>query len=366
MSVFSCRRPGQAGGWGSRQSCVFAAIALAVDLAVLRCGGVDTGGQMASRLSSPPATWAGFIPRSGFRRQSAVGSHLEVCRPDSIGGGSRAGDGLVPARIGATRFVHRGDDRDSWLVVTLAAVQFFTARVGVGGLLVAGLIVVIAAIIPACVVSEKSRWGGRLDGHLSVYFAVEMVFTLILWKLSTGGWYNYAIQAVVLGCVLTGRALARACDGKPSWRPLRPAALAALAVPLFAWTDANQVVARRSAEKSATTRLLAKSRGRPARYSSPASPGITAFTGESTWSTIPGFTPFSNRSVCAEPRSIWLEPALATGPVHCVVMTSGRTEIDGLNRSLAELGYSRSAHRTAISSGSENLSPRRRFAPGAN
>ena len=41
----------------------------------------------------------------------------------------------------------------------------------------------------------------------------------------------------------------------------------------------------------------------------------------------------------AEPRSIWLEQALATGPVRVVATTSSRTEIDGLKRTLPELGY---------------------------
>ena len=128
-----------------------------------------------------------------------------------------------------------------------------------------GLLVVIVAVIPACVLFEKSLVSDRLDRVLWIYFAAEIVFTLILWRLSTGGWFNYAIPAVVIGCILTGRALARGFDNAPSWRPLVPAVLAVVAVPVFALTDLNQVRSRRAAEKLATARLLEQFPRQPPR-----------------------------------------------------------------------------------------------------
>jgi len=41
----------------------------------------------------------------------------------------------------------------------------------------------------------------------------------------------------------------------------------------------------------------------------------------------------------AEPRSIWLEQALSTGPVRAVVSTSISPRINGVERTLNELGY---------------------------
>ncbi|HEX3448024.1 MAG TPA: hypothetical protein VHS97_07200, partial [Isosphaeraceae bacterium] len=41
----------------------------------------------------------------------------------------------------------------------------------------------------------------------------------------------------------------------------------------------------------------------------------------------------------AEPRSIWLEQAHSTGPVRVVVSTTSRPRIEGLERTLHELGY---------------------------
>ena len=42
------------------------------------------------------------------------------------------------------------------------------------------------AVIPACILFEKSLLGGRLDAKLWAYWAAEMAFTLVLWRLSTG------------------------------------------------------------------------------------------------------------------------------------------------------------------------------------
>ena len=54
-----------------------------------------------------------------------------------------------------------------------------------------------------CALLEKSLLGGWLDAALWAYWAGEMALTVVLWRLSTGGWFNYALQAVVIACVLT-------------------------------------------------------------------------------------------------------------------------------------------------------------------
>ena len=227
------------------------------------------------------------------------------------------------------------------VVVALAVVQFFMVRIGISALLVLGLIVVIAVIIPACVLFEKSLLGDWLDAALWVYLAAEMAFTAILWRLSTGGWFNYAIQAVVIACVLTGRA-AGACLSTTPRRGglLLPAVLAALAVPVFALTDVNQVRRRRADENAGDWRgCWSTCRDRPPRSSSSTCPAQTASTDGSTWSTIPGFTRFSSRSVW--PNHDRSGSSRLLRRARCASSPPRRvgTEIDGLKRTLPDLGY---------------------------
>ena len=226
------------------------------------------------------------------------------------------------------------------VVVALAASQFFVVRIGISALLVVGLIVVIASIIPACVLFEKSLLGDWLDRTLWAYFAAEMAFTMILWRLSTGGWYNYALQALVLACVLTARALSRAIDGAASWRPLIPAALAALAVPAYAFTDATQVLGKRAAESTALARVLANVQRSSTEIFFVDLPGANRVHGRIDLVYDSWLYPVFESIGFAEPRSIWLDEALATGPVRVVATTSRRGEIDGLKRTLPDLGYS--------------------------
>jgi hypothetical protein len=226
------------------------------------------------------------------------------------------------------------------VVVALAALQFFIVRIGISAMLVAGLVAMIVAVIPACVLLEKSLVGNWLDRALWLYFAAELALTTILWRLSTGGWFNYAIPAVVIGCTLTGRALARGCNNAPSWRPLLPAVLAAMAVPLFAVTDLNQVRSRRADEKLATSRLLEQIPRASTELFFVDLPGANRLHGRIDLVYDHWLYPVFESTGLAEPRSIWLERALATGPVRVVATTSSRAQIDGLTRSLPDLGYS--------------------------
>ena len=183
------------------------------------------------------------------------------------------------------------------LVAALTVIQIFHVQRHVSQLIVVGLIVVIALVIPACALLARSFRGGWLDAALWIYWAGELGLAAILWRLSTGGWFNYALQAVVVGCVLTARALARALDGASSWRPLLPVALAVAAVPAFAWTDLNQVVAQAPIRDSGSGAALEGRESalvraffrRPARCESCPRDG-------STWFTTPGFIRFSSQS----------------------------------------------------------------------
>ena len=185
----------------------------------------------------------------------------------------------------------------------------------------------------------------------------------ILWRLSTGGWFNYALQAVVVGCVLTARALRARLDGATSWRPLLPVALAVAAVPAFAWTDLNQVVARRRSETADLARLL-KAVNRPSSELFFVDlPGANRVQGRLDLVYDPWLYPVFESIGLAEPRSIWLEEALATGPVRVVATASSRPTIDGLgalSRSSVIVGLERLG---PTSSGPGKWMARRRIKP---
>ena len=227
-------------------------------------------------------------------------------------------------------------------VAGLAVIQFFVIRIGISALLTASLMMVVVVVIPACYVFEKSLVSEWLDRALWGYFAAEMVFTTILWRLSTGGWFNYAIEAVLIGCVLTARTLARAFDRPVSWRFLISAVMAAVAVPVFAWTDVRQVLRRRDTEAKEMALLLN-------RLPQPASqiffvdlPGANRLHGRRGLVYDPWLYPVFESIDQAEPRSGWLEEELATGATRFVATISSHAKVDGLRRSLPELGYSRS------------------------
>jgi hypothetical protein len=224
-------------------------------------------------------------------------------------------------------------------VTALAVLQFFQADQRVAVMIVLGLIVVIAVVVPVCARLERTFIGGGLDRALWAYGFAEMAFTLILWRLSTGGWYNYALQAGIIAGIATGRALSRAAGGAGAWRPWVPAVLAALAVPAFAATDVRQVLARREFEKAGLARALEIVRRPSAELFFVDLPGVNRVHGRIDLVYDPWLYPVFESAGLAEPRSIWLEKALTRGAVRVVVTTSTRTRIDGLNRSLPDLGY---------------------------
>ena len=225
-------------------------------------------------------------------------------------------------------------------VVALAILQLLMVRHWISVLLLLGLFVVIAVIIPGCAIVEKSVVGGRLDAALWVYLAAELAVTAVAWRLSTGGWFNYAIEALVIACVLTARALSRALAGAASWRPLIPAAVAVLAVPAFAFTDATQVLGKRAADGAALARLLVYVERPSTELFLVDRPGANRLHGRIDLVYDPWLYPVFESIGLAAPRSIWLETALSTGPVRTVATTSRGGEIDGLNRTLPALGYS--------------------------
>jgi hypothetical protein len=224
-------------------------------------------------------------------------------------------------------------------LAALALVQFFLVQMHITFLLVFGLIVLMTLVMPACARLDRSPKGGSLEVALWAFCAAEMALTLILWRQSTGGWFNYAFQAVVIACILTARGLERAFGGAASSRSLIPIVLAALAVPAFAWTDLNQITRQRAVETARIARVVDAAERSAAGIFFVDRPGANRIHGRLDLVYDPWLYPVFESIGAAEPRSIWLEQALSTGPVRVVATTSPRARIDGLKRTLPELGY---------------------------
>jgi hypothetical protein len=133
--------------------------------------------------------------------------------------------------------------------------------------------------------------------------------------------------------------LARAFERAPSWHALFPVALAALAVPAFAFTDITQVLAKRRADRTEVARVLEYVQRPATEIFFVDLPGENRTHGRLELVYDPWLYPVFESIGLAEPRSIWLEKALSAGPVRTVVAPASRSTIDGLKRTLPELGY---------------------------
>ena len=101
-----------------------------------------------------------------------------------------------------------------FMVVSIAAlscVQLATSGPWITGSLVTAALAALILVVP---VGSAMRLRSSADRHfdtvLWVYLAAELVVVVILSRVSTGAWINYAIQGVIFAAVLTARALARA------------------------------------------------------------------------------------------------------------------------------------------------------------
>jgi len=226
------------------------------------------------------------------------------------------------------------------VIVGLTILQFFVVRMGVSVLIVAGLIFTMCLMIVVLGLTERrSLLGDRVDGALWALCAGELALTALLCRLSTGAWYNYAIQAVVFGSVLVARALARSFDCTPSPRPVLAAVLAVLAVPAFAFTDAKEIIIKRRADRALLARLLDRVQRPSSELFFVDRPGDNRVHGRLDLVYDSWLYPVFESIGLAEPRSVWLARALEAGPVRVVVTTSNLPMIDGIPRTLEELGY---------------------------
>jgi hypothetical protein len=226
------------------------------------------------------------------------------------------------------------------MIVTLEVFQTYYAHMAISIGIVIGVLLLVVLVLPGSGFHER-RWlfGSPVDRALWLYLIGELAIVAVLSGQSTGAWYNYALQAVVFAAVLTARALSRAFAVASRSRQLVPAALAAMSVPLFAFTDANEVVAERHFERESVTRLLAQIGRKPTEIFFVDRPGDNRLHGRLDLVYDPWLYPVFETIGLAEPRSVWLASALSTGPVRVVVASKTTDKIDGIPRNLFELGF---------------------------
>jgi hypothetical protein len=256
---------------------------------------------------------------------------------------------LLMAAAGLARLSTPAGRSHSWIlgmgtlliaaIAALTAVQLVSVNRYVSQLIVLGLLPLFMIAIPAQAITARSDQGAGIDKVLWVFWAVEMTVAILLWQESTGAWFNYALQAVVILCVITARAVDRALRESTSWRSVVPICLAAMAVPAYAFTDVRQIIAKRSDDASGLARLAEAAEGRRSSIYCAGRPGVNRLDGRTDLVFDPWLYPVFESIGLAEPRAIWLERALSEGPVRIVATDSSSGRIDGLARSPVELGY---------------------------
>jgi hypothetical protein len=194
--------------------------------------------------------------------------------------------------------------------------------------------------VPACfLLAPRTAFGGRLDAHLWAYWGAEAVVAVILFRSSTGAWTNYAIPAIVYASVLTARALARALDQAESPLPLVPVAVAAMGALVLVGIDIREDVNRRAEHRVAVNAVLDRLKPRPREVFFVDMPGENRIHGRPELSFDDWLYPVFESTHQAEYRSRWLGDALASRTIRYVVAKHPRPRIDGVDRTLVDMGF---------------------------
>jgi hypothetical protein len=226
------------------------------------------------------------------------------------------------------------------LVVALEAAQLYSASMAISASIVIVELAAIALVVPAGIVWERRAvFGSRIDAALGLYLLGELALVAVLSRQSTGAWYNYALQAAIFAAVLSARAVWRAFETARAARTLVAVLIAALAVPLFAFTDATAVANRKRVEGALLDRVVQRLKRPGSEIFFIDRPGDNRVRGRIDLVYDQWLYPVFETIGLAEPRSVWLGRALSAGPVRAVVTASSSAAIDGIPRSLPALGY---------------------------
>jgi hypothetical protein len=228
------------------------------------------------------------------------------------------------------------------LVLITAVIQSFLTAASVVILSLTALLSCLLLVIPTCtLIDRRTLVAGPVDSFLWIFLAGELALVFVLCCASTGAWVNYGIQAVVFACILTARALARACDSAAIRRRLLLLPLAASVVLVSVLQDAYRTEHGRRVDRLAVAQIL-EELGRPSsEIFFVASPGNNRLYGRLDLVYDNWLYPVFESLRLAEPRASWLRIALTAGAVRFVVNTSDSPQIEGLDQTLPKLGYLR-------------------------
>lgn len=316
--------------------------AFAIVLVVYGTEELATGGRMsqavfvtaANAARVHPAGWVRFLAllmavtgQSSGLIALLLASYLTMF-PVNVGLGRRAVVAAGTLLVGSifALAILQIIDAPAWQVVYLFHAIFIAVFVG----------------IPACAFLEpRAVVRDRLDSALWLYLAAEAALMLFLCRSSTGAWLNYAIPSLVMGAVLTARALDRALAVPIPLHRLIPIAVAASIVPIGVVAGSYQsAVARRT--ENLLIAQIPRELGRPSsEFFFVGRPGDNRIHGRLDLVYDDWLYAVFESMHLAEPRSIWLRHALTAGPVRFVVNTSESPRIDEVGLRLSELGYSR-------------------------
>jgi hypothetical protein len=198
----------------------------------------------------------------------------------------------------------------------------------------------VGIVLPACaLLAGRGFLGGSLDACLWLLLSGELVVVVLLSRASSGSWINYGIQAVVWVCVLSARAIARGCEASPRSPALGLIALASLLVPVALVQGVYRITIERRRDRDVIGRIVQES-GRPSsEYFFAGAPGLNRVYGRPELVYDAWLYMVFETMHLAQPRSTWLRRALTSSPIRLIVNTSESPAIDGLDETLAALGY---------------------------
>lgn len=213
------------------------------------------------------------------------------------------------------------------------------------GLFVVAVMTANAVFIPICGRLERRSTAARqLDAALWLYMFAELALVVILCRVSTGAWVNYAIQAVVFACILSARALARALAAAVPVRALLPVVLASLNMLAGPFYFVYPSISHRQVEDLAKQMIFDDMKRPRHEYFFLDRPGDNRLNGRFDLVYDNWLYPVFESAKMAEPRSSWLLLRLTSGRVRFIVTDAENSRVPGIGETLLELGFAPRIH----------------------
>lgn len=196
-----------------------------------------------------------------------------------------------------------------------------------------------AAVLPTALWARFSSPERAIDAVLWAGLAAEVALMIVLSRVSTGAWHNYAIPATVFASAVASRGLARATMFKLSSPAALPALFASLVV-LVSCVSGVQQAREEDRVIQGLARALEDYLRRPrSAYFFAGRPGLNRTGGRLDLVYDDWLYPVFESLGLAENPSRWLHPALASGTVRVIVNNSARPVLEGTTLDLRRMGY---------------------------